>query len=80
MKLAKGGSIKQHIKVFSADLNKSSGVRNHFISKLLNQSNSKVINTDTLETENLGSFATNIQNIFGNDEKKKKAIQYVIRI
>ena len=80
MKLAKGVSIKQHIKMSSEDLNKSSNTRNYFISKLLNKSNSKVLKTETIETENLGNFKTNIQNIFANDDKRKKAIQYVIKI
>ena len=80
MKLAKGGHHKQHIKMYSEDLNKSSNTKNYFISKLLNQSSSKRINTDTIETENLGNFKTSIQNIFSNDDKRKKAIQYVIKI
>ena len=50
------------------------------IKKLLNQSNSRRLNTDTIDNENLGNFKINIQNIFANDDKKKKAIKYVIQL
>ena len=80
MKLSKGGIHKHHIKMFSEDLNKSSNTKNYFISNLLNKSGSKGINTETIEPENFGNFKLNIQNIFSNDDKKKKAIQYVTKI
>ena len=80
MKLSKGGIHKHHIKMFSEDLNKSSNTKNYFISNLLNKSGSKGINTEKIEPENFGNFKLNIQNIFSNDDKKKKAIQYVTKI
>lgn len=75
-----GDFNRQHIKVLSGDLNKSTSTRNHLISKLLNQSNTNKLNTDSIETQTLGNFKSNVQNIFANDDKRKRAIQYVINI
>ena len=71
---------QKHTKIFSDDLNIASNPQSYLIKKLLNQSNSKRLNTDTIENENLGNFKINIQNIFANDDKKKKAIKYVIQL
>ena len=79
MKLTKG-DIKKHVKIFSEELNLSSNNNNNFITKLLNQKKKKKIDTDSIDNENFGNFKLNIQNIFANDDKKKKAIQYVIQI
>ena len=80
MKLSKGGNHRQHVKMMSEDLNKSSNTKNYFISNLLNKSGSKGIKTETIEQENLGNFKLNIHNIFSNDDNKKKAIQYVTKV
>ena len=80
MKLSKGGIHRQHVKMMSEDLNKSSNTKNYFISNLLNKSGSKGIKTETIEQENLGNFKLNIHNIFSNDDNKKKAIQYVTKV
>ena len=71
---------QKHTKIFSDDLNISSNPQSYLIKKLLNQSNSRRLNTDTIDNENLGNFKINIQNIFANDDKKKKAIKYVIKL
>jgi len=80
MKLARGGTFRKHVKISSEDLSKSlnTNTKNYLISKLLNKSNNKTIETE--KDENLGNFRTSVQNIFANDDKKKKAIQYVIKI
>ena len=80
MKLARGGTFRKHVKIASEDLSKSlnTNTKNYLISKLLNKSNNKTIETE--KDENLGNFRTSVQNIFANDDKKKKAIQYVIKI
>ena len=78
MKLAKGGAFRRHVKILSEDMSKSTNTGNYLISKLLNKSINKTIETET--GENLGNFRTSVQNIFTNDENKKKAIQYVIKI
>ena len=79
MKFGKGVIYRQHLKISSEDLNNSTNNRNSFISKLLNKSGNIKINTETIENENLGDFKSNMQNIFGNDDIKKKAIQYIIK-
>ena len=61
-------------------LNKSCTYKSYFISKLLNQSYNKRLKKGTIEEENLGNVTKNIQNIFTNDDKKRKAIQYVINL
>ena len=61
-------------------LNKSCTSKSYFISKLLNQSYNKRLKKGTIEEENLGNVTKNIQNIFTNDDKKRKAIQYVINL
>ena len=79
MKFGKGVIYRQHLKISSEDLNNSTNNRNSFISKLLNKSGNIKINTEKIENENLGDFKSNMQNIFGNDDIKKKAIQYIIK-
>ena len=61
-------------------LNKSCTSKSYFISKLLNQSYNKRLKKGTIEEENLGNVTKNIQNIFTNDDKKRKAIHYVINL
>ena len=70
MKLAKGGAFRRHVKILSEDMSKSTNTGNYLISKLLNKSINKTIETET--GENLGSFRTSVQNIFTNDENKKR--------
>ena len=81
---------KFHNKNASEDLNILKNVdSNYFISKFLNNKNINAgagganvnkLKTEILKKENLPNLKTNIQNIFANDDKKQKAIQYLIRI
>ena len=77
---------KVHNKNASEDLNNLSNPQNFFLSKLINSNaNNNNIkknsnNTNNLIKENLPNLKTNIQSIFSNDDKKQKAIQYLIKI
>ena len=81
---------KFHNKNASEDLNILKNVdSNYFISKFLNNKNINTgggganinkIKNEILKKENLPNLKTNIQNIFANDDKKQKAIQYLIKI
>ena len=82
MKLTKGkvyNSLKfrkiNHLKYVSEDFNNASNPNNFFISNLFKQNRIK-----TLENENLPNLKTNIQNIFSNEDNKRKAIQYLIKL
>ena len=82
MKLTKGkiyNNLKfrkiNHLKYASEDFNNPSNRNNFFISNFIKQNRIK-----TLENENLPNFKTNIQNIFSNEDNKRKAIQYIIKI
>ena len=82
MKLTKGkiyNSLKfrkiNHLKYSSEDFNNRSNHNNFFISNFLKQNKIK-----TLENENLPNLKTNIQNIFSNEDNKRKAIQYLIKL
>ena len=88
MKLIRGNKIKDnkiqkvyHLKNTSEDINnynKISNNKNYLVSKFLNQSNK--IKNENITTENLPNLKMNIQNIFSNDDNRKKAIQYLIKI
>ena len=94
MKLTKSKEIKEfkykkkyHNKNASEDLNILKNTdSNIFLSKFLNNKNININNNinklknEILKKENLPNLKTNIQNIFANDEKKQKAIQYLIKI
>ena len=90
MKLTKAKEIKEfkykkrfHNKNSSEDLNILKNTdSNFFISKFLNNKNinTNKLKNEILKNENLPNLKTNIQNIFANDEKKQKAIQYLIKI
>ena len=82
MKLTKGkiyNSLKfrkiNHLKYASEDFNNPSNRNNFFISNFFKQNKIK-----TLENENLPNLKTNIQNIFSNEDNKRKAIQYLIKL
>jgi len=82
MKLTKGkvyNSLKfrkiNHLKFASEDFNNASNHNNFFISNFLKYNTIK-----TLENENLPNLKNNIQNIFSNEDNKRKAIQYLIKL
>ena len=88
MKLIRGNKINDnkiqkvyHSKNPSEDMNNYNKIfnnKNYFVSKFLNQSNK--IKNENITTENLPNLKMNIQNIFSNDDNRKKAIQYLIKI
>ena len=68
--------IKVHIKTSSQDLNNSSNHSNIYLSKIMDQ---KEIKNKTLVTENVPNLKKSIQNIFANEERKEKALRYLIQ-
>jgi hypothetical protein len=89
MKLKKGNILKEfklqkiyHNKNASEDLNyysEGKNMKNVFVSKFLNQSQNSKIKTEIIN-DNLPCLTKNIQNIFSNEDRKEKAIQYLIKI
>ena len=67
-----------HKKLESEDINNFSKFKNIIVSKFLNQNNN--INNHILTSENLPNLKTNIQNIFSNDDKMQRAIQYLMKV
>ena len=88
MKLTKVKEEKQfkykkrfHNKNASEDLNILPNSKNFFLSKLINPSNnSNKIKANNTINEDLPNLKSNIQSIFANDDKKQRAIQYLIKI
>ena len=86
MKLTKGKTKKDskfhkiyHNKNASQEINNYSTSQNYFITKFINNNNIKTTN-EILKKENLPNLKINIQNIFSNDDKKQRAIQYLMKI
>ena len=88
MKLTKTKETKQikykkilHSKNASEDLNGLTNTKNYFLSKLINSNtNINKIKTNNAINEDLPNLKSNIQSIFSNDDKKQRAIQYLIKI
>ena len=88
MKLTKTKETKQikykkilHNKNASEDLNNLTNTKNYFLSKLINSNtNINKIKASNAINEDLPNLKSNIQSIFSNDDKKQKAIQYLIKI
>ena len=88
MKLTKTKETKQikykkllHNKNASEDLNCLTNTKNFFLSKLINSNtNINKIKTNNKINEDLPNLKSNIQSIFSNDDKKQRAIQYLIKL
>ena len=75
----------KHRKIYrknsSEDFNNSYKSQDFFFSKFLqNKSNNNSITKDNITSEDLPELKSNIQNIFANDDKKQRAIQYLLKI